>query len=159
MKSMLSLALVGVLMLAGCSPVPEEEKLDLGFSARTITGASFDASDLAGRDTLIWFWTPWCALCARESSDIVDLAEAYPSVTFIGIAGYGTEREMIEFTERTGTANLLHLNDSSGELWARFEVPIQPSTLAIDDSGNYSLRIGPSTREELEQLLVTLVDD
>lgn len=147
-----------MLLLTGCASQPGYQP-ELSFEAKTISGESFAGSTLNGQDTLIWFWTPWCAICARESQDIAALQKQYPDINILGIAGYGTAEEMIGFTERTGTENIVHLNDSTGQLWAGFEVPIQPSVVIIDELGNATLKIGPSSRLELEELLDELDRD
>ena len=157
-KSLVTMALAGTLLLTGCSSAPSYQP-DLQFQANDIGGNNFDASELEGKDVLIWFWTPWCAICARESQDIASLQKQYPEVTFLGIAGYGTALEMQGFVERTGTDSMIHLNDSNGELWTRFEVPIQPSIVSIDASGEATLKVGPSNKLELEQIMGDLVND
>lgn len=155
----LALVSASMLVLAGCGGAEPGYQPSLEFEARTISGEQFEGSSITGQDTLIWFWTPWCALCARESQDIVALREKYPEVNFIGIAGYGTAEEMAAFTARTGTEGIVHLNDASGELWANFEVPIQPSAVTIDAEGTATLKVGPSTEDELEEMLEALIND
>lgn len=159
MKRFLATVVVSSMLLAGCASSADNYQPSLDFEARTISDTPFSGSDLQSRDALVWFWTPWCAICAHESQDIALLKEKYPEVTVIGIAGYGTAEEMRQFAMRTGTEDIVHLNDSTGELWTRFEVPIQPSVVALNDNGSASLRVGPSTLEELEQLITELLDD
>lgn len=150
---------ITALVLTGCTSAESGYQPTLEFEARTISGEEFAGSSIAGQDTLIWFWTPWCAICARESQDIVALKAKYPEVNFIGIAGYGTAEEMTDFTRRTGTEEILHLNDATGELWTGFEVPIQPSAVTIKADGTAILKVGPSSKAELEQMLEALVND
>lgn len=148
-----------VLVLTGCtveSQQPDYQPI-LDFETTTIEGQAFSGADLQGGNVLIWFWTPWCAICAQESNDIRELSAQYPDVRFIGIAGYGTTAEMQDFVNRTSTAHLVHLNDATGELWTGFAVPIQPSVVTVNESGTATLRVGPSTRSELEDLLAELV--
>jgi len=143
-----------VLLLAGCaSTLPSQDSGQLpDFSAQTISGENYSSTELAGQSALIWFWTPWCAICAQESADIVALTKANPELLVIGIAGYGSEAEMVSFTKRTNTTDLTHLNDETGSLWNAFQVPIQPSLVAVNSQGGLRLKIGPSTAEELQAL-------
>lgn len=154
-----SFAFALLVFLTGCAPESQQSDYTpiLDFEATTIEGQAFSGADLAGDTVLIWFWTPWCAICAQESNAIRELAAKYPDVLFVGIAGYGTTAEMQEFVDRTATSQLVHLNDATGELWTGFGVPIQPSVVTLDESGTATLKVGPSTRSELEDLLTELV--
>lgn len=160
-KSLLAVPAILALLLAGCSTSPADRGYDpiLEFDAKTIQGESFDAGVLSGQDTLIWFWTPWCAICAQESQDIRELQEAHPDVQFLGIAGYGTQDEMLNFVDRTGTDAFVHLADNDGALWANFQVPIQPSLVVINQDGQAELHVGPATREVAEELLQEILDN
>lgn len=160
-KMFRALALLLPLALTGCASVAEESgyQPQLEFQAQTISGDQFESSTLTGQDTLIWFWTPWCAICAQESADIKELQAANPEVQFIGIAGYGTRTEMQDFVDRTGTDQVTHLADTTGELWANFQVPLQPSIVVLNQDGAAQLHIGPATREVAEQLLDSILDN
>ncbi len=154
-------SLLLILGLAGCASSAEESeyKPQLEFEAQTVAGEKFESGTLTGTDTLIWFWTPWCAICAQESADIKELQAANPEVQFIGIAGYGTRGEMQDFVDRTGTDQLAHLVDTNGELWANFQVPLQPSLVVLNQDGAAQLHIGPATRDVSPQLLDSILDD
>ena len=143
-----------VLLLAGCAAtLPGKDSGQLPeFSAQTISGENYSSAELADRGALIWFWTPWCAICAQESADIVALTKANPDLLVIGIAGYGSQDEMTAFTQRTNTAYLTHLNDETGALWSAFQVPIQPSLVAVNRQGELRLNIGPSSAGDLQAL-------
>lgn len=120
------------------------------FTAETLSGEDYSSSTLSENGALIWFWTPWCAICAQESADIVAIAESNPDLLIIGIAGYGSQDEMTAFTTRTKTNNLAHLNDSTGALWSAFQVPIQPSLVAVNRAGELRLKIGPSSAKDIQ---------
>jgi len=142
------------LLLAGCAAtMPGKASGQLpDFSGKTISGENYSSAELASQGALIWFWTPWCAICAQESADIVALTEANPDLLVIGIAGYGSSQEMVSFTERTNTTYLTHLNDETGSLWNAFQVPIQPSLVAVNSRGELRLNIGPSSAKDLQAL-------
>lgn len=153
-----SLALGALVFLAGCAPENQRSDYEplLDFQATTLEGEPFAGTDLRGENVVIWFWTPWCAICAQESNDIRELSAQYSDVRFIGVAGYGAQSEMQDFVKRTSTGGFTHLNDATGELWTGFGVPIQPSVVTLTKSGQATLRVGPSTRWELENLLAKL---
>jgi len=141
-------------LLASCAEsVPGKDIGQLPyFSAQTIAGEVYSGAELSDRGALIWFWTPWCAICAQESKDIVALTVANPDLLVLGIAGYGSGEEMTSFTQRTKTEHLIHLNDQNGALWSAFQVPVQPSVVAVNRQGELRLSIGPSTEEDLQSL-------
>ena len=154
-----SVAVAVLVFVTGCSAENQQPDYQpiLDFQTTTIEGQAFSGSDLEGENVLVWFWTPWCSICAKESNDIRELSAQYPDVRFIGIAGYGSAAEMQDFVERTSTAHIVHLNDATGALWTGFAVPIQPSVVTLTKSGSATLRVGPSTRSDLEALLSELV--
>jgi thiol-disulfide isomerase/thioredoxin len=160
-KALPAAILLLILGLTGCASVAGESgyQPQLEFEAQTVAGEKFASSSFSGKDTLIWFWTPWCAICAQESADIKELQAANPEVQFIGIAGYGTRGEMQDFVDRTGTDQLVHLVDTNGELWANFQVPLQPSIVVLNQDGAAQLHIGPATREVAQQLLDSILED
>jgi thiol-disulfide isomerase/thioredoxin len=161
LKVFTAATLLLILGLAGCASSAEESgyQPQLEFEAQTVAGEKFESGTLTGTDTLIWFWTPWCAICAQESADIKELQAANPEVQFIGIAGYGTRGEMQDFIERTGTDQLVHLADTTGELWAHFRVPLQPSIAVVNQDGAAQLHIGPATKEVAQQLLDSILEN
>ena len=47
----------------------------LDFTSQTVDGDAFDASTLAGKPTVFWFWAPWCPTCRAQISGVGELAE------------------------------------------------------------------------------------
>ena len=39
----------------------------LAFRATTVDGTAFAGAELAGKKTVLWFWAPWCTVCARAA--------------------------------------------------------------------------------------------
>jgi thiol-disulfide isomerase/thioredoxin len=39
----------------------------LNFTARTVTGATFDGRRLSGKPVVLWFWAPWCPTCRAQA--------------------------------------------------------------------------------------------
>lgn len=127
--------------------------------ATTIDGAAFDADALAGRPTVAWFWAPWCVTCRGEAPDVVDVASRYSDrVNFVGVAGRGEATEMRDFVADTDTGSFVHLDDSSGGIWASYEIFAQPAFAFITDDGRLETFTGPLGADQLaaivDQLLV-----
>ena len=106
----------------------------LDFTATTVDGEEFDAASLEGQPAVLWFWAPWCPICASQAPDVTALADDYAgTVKVVGVASLGTRPEMVEFIERTDTSSLTHIDDEVGAVWQRFGITEQ-STFAIVDS-------------------------
>ncbi|MBU2668498.1 redoxin domain-containing protein [Actinoplanes bogorensis] len=154
------LSAAGVLLAAGCSSAPVEQptfvqpaaavpdKSDapeaapivvpatLKFSGKTLDGKPFDATTLAGKPTILWFWAPWCATCASEAQSIRDLQEEYGDrLSFLGIAGMGANSEMHQFVKDLEVGNVTHLDDGAGKIWKKFKITEQSLYVVLDRSG------------------------
>ncbi|MGI8652993.1 MAG: redoxin domain-containing protein [Geodermatophilaceae bacterium] len=108
----------------------------LQFTAQTIGDESFEGSSLAAKDSVLWFWAPWCTECRREAPELAAVqAGVGDEVTFVGVAGLGEIPEMQAFVEDYELAAFPHLADVDGSIWSRFGISRQPAYAFIDDSG------------------------
>jgi thiol-disulfide isomerase/thioredoxin len=119
---------------AADAPVPVPATLR--FTGRTLDGAAFDATTMAGRPTILWFWAPWCATCASEAQSIADLAKEYQGrLGILGIAGLGTNKAMHEFVSDLDVGNVPHLDDQAGAIWKKFKITQQSTYVFLDRAG------------------------
>jgi thiol-disulfide isomerase/thioredoxin len=129
----------GLLALTGCTSPPAAARAvpdALNFTGRTLDGATFDASTLAGRPALLWFWAPWCATCASEAQSINDLKDEYGDrLAILGIAGMGNNKDMLRFVADLDVTKVPNLDDQTGVLWRRFGITEQSTYVVIDRSG------------------------
>ncbi|MGD9702884.1 MAG: thioredoxin domain-containing protein [Ilumatobacteraceae bacterium] len=126
--------------------------------ATTISGDPFDANILAGRPTVAWFWAPWCVICRGEAPDVADIAARYADkVNFVGVAGRGEAPEMRDFVSDTGTEGITHLDDSSGEIWASYEIYGQPAYAFITDDGRLETYVGSLGGDGLADIIDQLI--
>ncbi|MEU7752882.1 redoxin domain-containing protein [Micromonospora sp. NPDC049171] len=108
----------------------------LRFTGTTLTGAAFDAAQLAGKPVVLWFWAPWCATCASQAWTVAEVAPRYrDTVPIIGVAGLGEQRAMREFVTEFDLAATPQIDDRKGVLWKRFKVTQQSIFVLIDRSG------------------------
>lgn len=130
----------------------------LTFTASTVDGAEYRSTALLGKPSVIWFWTPWCAICRNESKAVAQLATKYAGkINFVGIGANGTTDEMKEFVSLQNFANVTHLNDANGKLWNRFGVVIQPTLVFVDKNGKIETHVGPSTVSYITKKTAALV--
>jgi thiol-disulfide isomerase/thioredoxin len=117
---------------AGPAAVPAT----LRFSGKTLDGKAFDATTMAGKPALLWFWAPWCATCASEAMSVADLRTKYGDrLGILCIAGMGDNKAMHEFVSDLEVGNVPHLDDQAGRLWKRFKITQQSTYVLVDRTG------------------------
>ncbi len=113
------------------------------FTAAKLGGGELSASTFEGRDTVLWFWAPWCTVCRAEADGIVAAAAAFDGrVQVVGVAGRGSVPDMERFVSNTGTGGLTHIVDADGSIWSAYGVFAQPAFAFIDDSGEVEVFVG-----------------
>jgi len=130
--------LVLVLALAGCGGTPPATTPVgvLAFSGTLIDGRPFDASVLAGKPALLWFWAPWCATCAGQASSVQEMQETYAGrLGVLGVAGMGSNAEMKEFVSDLEIPDVRALDDEAGVVWRKFGITQQSTYVLVDRSG------------------------
>jgi thiol-disulfide isomerase/thioredoxin len=167
------LLLVLALLLAGCgatpapatpaaapaapAPVAAATSTTLNFSGTTLDGATFDASSLAGKPAILWFWAPWCATCAGEAQTISSIRDKYgDQLGILGIAGMGDNKAMHEFVSDLDVAAVPHLDDQAGKVWKRFGITEQSTYVLLDRAGKI-VRTGYLDSLQLTTEVKTLV--
>ncbi|MEV6348912.1 redoxin domain-containing protein [Actinoplanes sp. NPDC051851] len=108
----------------------------LDFTGTTLDGVAYDAAQLAGKPSILWFWAPWCATCAVEAQSVGDFHEEYADrLTFLGIAGLGTVGAMKEFVSDMQVGTVTHLDDTPGKIWNKFGITQQSTYVLLDSAG------------------------
>ena len=112
----------------------------LAFRATTVDGTAFAGAELAGKKTVLWFWAPWCTVCARAAAGVKDAATALgPDVRVVGVAGLSTDAaDMRRFVDRGGLQSMTNLADTTGDLYARFGITQQDTFVLIGPDGTVS---------------------
>ena len=138
------------------APVDVPEQLD--FAADTVDGASFDGRSLAGRDALVYFWAPWCAICRREAPALPELVNGYPDLAFVTVGGSSPDPDaMADFVDDVGFGDFTNVADLSGDVWSRFAVTYQPTYAFVDDSGTVEMVSGPLDKADLGERIDALL--
>jgi thiol-disulfide isomerase/thioredoxin len=143
-------------------PVANEEageRASATFTADQLDGGEFASTSLAGKDTVLWFWAPWCTVCRGEAPDVVASAEALAGrVEIIGVAGRGGVPEMHDFVSDTDTGSLTHVVDADGSIWSQYGVFAQPAYAFIDDGGEVEVFVGAMGEEALTERMNALAE-
>ncbi len=127
------------------------------FTADQLGGGELTSASFAGKDTVLWFWAPWCTVCRGEADDVVAAAGALDGkVEVIGVAGRGEVPEMEGFVSDTGTGGLTHVVDADGSIWSSYEVFAQPAYAFIDDSGSVEVFVGALGEDALVERMTAL---
>lgn len=128
------------------------------FEAAKLGGGTLSSASLAGKDTVLWFWAPWCTVCRAEAPDVNATAAAFEGeVDIIGVAGRGEVPEMEDFVSDTETGGLSHIVDDSGDIWSGYGVAAQPSFAFIDDEGNVEVHVGALGEDGLTERIEALL--
>lgn len=129
----------------------------LRFTAQTIDGNTFDATTLAGKPTVLWFWAAWCPKCRAAADDVAAVQrDNAGKVNLVGVAGLGSGREaMRKFAKDTGIDGFPNLSDDEGAVWRRFRVSTQEYYVLLDSSGKV-VHSGKLSASELRQRVAGL---
>ena len=167
---LLALGAASALLLAACTgdggaspPVPSpgsDVAAPLDFTTTELGGGEVAGPELAGSDTVLWFWAPWCASCRAEAPEVVEAAAAFDgSVEVIGVPGKGDRSEMEGFVADTGSEGLRHLVDEDGGIWRSFGVIGQPAFAFVDDDGTVEVFNGGLGFDALTERMAELSAD
>jgi thiol-disulfide isomerase/thioredoxin len=139
---------------ASASAAPDVPEA-LRFTGKTLDGAAFDGASLAGKPVVFWFWAPWCPKCLSEGPAVAATARKHAGdVTFVGVAGLDDDkRQMTEFVGRTGTSEIVHLDDREGAVYRHFRVAAQSAYVLVSPSGKRATATGPLDEKELAALI------
>ncbi|NUR27740.1 MAG: redoxin domain-containing protein [Kribbellaceae bacterium] len=129
--------------------------VNLDFTARTITGATFNGHQLAGKPAVLWFWAPWCPTCRAQSGWVSALAEKYAGkVNVVGVGGLDESGAIRDFGSKLTT--FPQLDDARGQVWTQFGVIVQSSYVVLDRNGRVQFQ-GYLDNDELDRRVAQLV--
>ncbi|WP_020388689.1 redoxin domain-containing protein [Kribbella catacumbae] len=127
----------------------------LDFTARTVTGATFDGRRLAGKPVVLWFWSPWCATCRAQAGWVSALADKYAGqVSVVGVGGLDESAAVRDYGATL--RGFPQLDDAKGKIWTRFGVVVQSSYVVLDAAGRVQHQ-GYLDSDELDRRVAQLV--
>lgn len=128
----------------------------LRFSGKTVSGATFRGSSLAGRPVVLWFWAPWCAVCRSQAPKVSALTAKYgDDLAVVGIGSLDSAGAIAGFADQVNGP--VHLSDPKGSLWKRFRIAEQSSFVVLDADGTEVLRTGYNDDGDLAKTVARVV--
>ncbi len=73
----------------------------------------------------------------------------------VGVAWSGSNDDYAEFIERH-QLSFVNLDDSSGDIYSKYEIPYQPAWVFVDTDGSVSTRRGALSQSDVEAVLAGL---
>jgi thiol-disulfide isomerase/thioredoxin len=132
----------------------------LDFDAPTVDGGTFSGATLAGQDSVLYFWAPWCTVCRAEAPSLPGVANEFDGqATFYGVAGLSPDVAAMQgFVTDTGTGDLTHIADTEGSIYTGFGVSSQTTFAFVNDDGTIEIVRGPLTVDDLRARTQALID-
>lgn len=128
----------------------------------TLDGGELDVARLKGKPVVVNSWASWCDPCEQETPLLVDLAERFPDIRFVGLNVEDREAAAREFDDRFEVPYPSIVDPQSRLLASLPGVPPKavPSTIVIDRDGRVAGRVvGPidvDNSAQFEELLTSL---
>lgn len=119
------------------------------FTLQDLDGNTVSLSDFAGQPVVLNFWASWCSPCAYEHPFLIEAAEAFPDVRFLGLLYGDTEEAARTFLRHRGSAYPT-LQDPAQRVAIDYGVAGVPETFFVDAEGMIVTKItGPVNQTTL----------
>lgn len=131
----------------------------LAFNLTDSAGQQHRLADYRGKWVLVNFWATWCPPCVEEIPELSELAASRAELVVLGVAlDYDDAAYVRRFAAEHGMAYPLVLGNR--RLAAQIgKVPVLPATYLYNPKGKIVLRrLGPVTREQIEQIIDAAAD-
>lgn len=153
MKSLL-LAVIGLFVLASCTPPPTgtvgTQSPDV--TLRTMESETIKLSERTnGKATILNFWATWCVPCVVELPELTAAAQRHPNMQVLAINQQEeVERVRAFVTEENITLPILL--DPTGETQRAFRVRGLPTSVFVNKDGKITaIHIGQLTHDSIEK--------
>ena len=129
------------------------------FSAKMLSGQSFESTSLAGEVAVYNVWGSWCVPCVKEAPDLVEVANEFgDEVTFVGINVRDNDAAARAFERKHDIPYDSVTSADSAKAMLSFKGALAgsavPTTVIVDRDGTVAARVvGPVTASTLRALL------
>jgi len=119
---------------------------------------SLSLENLAGKPTLLSFWTTWCGYCRRQTPVLVDAHTRHgESVQFVGINVKEDQQQVENYAASNDIRYPIAL-DLDGQVAGRYGIAGFPTTYFLDKEGRIVARyVGSLSPEQVESYLQQLL--
>ncbi|MER5873347.1 TlpA disulfide reductase family protein [Streptomyces sp. NPDC002044] len=132
----------------------------LRFAAKTVDGSAFDATALAGKPVLLWFYGATCAECPAQALETAALADRHLGrVHVVAVAGPGAGTGLQGFAAPAAGGSLTHLADARHALRDRFRAEGVNTYVLLDEDGEDIYRGSGADTWSLDRELTALVGE
>lgn len=136
------------------SPMDDEMAEDemmsdaLDFTATTVSGDTFEGSELAGSPAVVFFWSEMCDTCADTAAALADVE----GVEKLSVAGMDSDPMDDPMADVSGVTQL---QDGMGDLASHFDVMADGDVVLIDEHGEVTHH-GPMDPMEIPDEVASL---
>ncbi|MDZ7689748.1 MAG: TlpA disulfide reductase family protein [Balneolaceae bacterium] len=146
---------------AALYPARQQAKAN-DFTAKLMSGESFQLSAQKGKVVLMNIWATWCAPCHDETPDFVDLYEQYrdQGLVVLGVSIDEQGRSVVKpFMEKYSVTYPMVIDD--GTIMEKYGPTMGiPTSYIINKQGNLEyFSVGALTKKELEPRLKELLEE
>jgi thiol-disulfide isomerase/thioredoxin len=163
---LLPAVLAAVALASGCASSARVDSVSVTqvsgrmppLSGEALDGGRVDPDVYAGRPLVVNFWATWCGPCRREQPALssVQRSSGPDGPVFVGIDFRDDAAAARAYLSEFGVS-YPSLQDASGSLAYRFDVPYLPATIFVDASGQMRYRaVGALDRRRLEELIAKI---
>ena len=166
---LLAVALVGILVIQGCTPssqsiISDGQEATAGvnvgelapdFTLIDLEGNQVSLSDFRGKTVFVNFWATWCPPCRAEMPEIEAVYQEYKDkgVVVIGVDIREAEEEVRQYVQQGGYSWTFVL-DTTGEVTTNYRITAIPTSLFIDREGIIrAMKVGAMTKRAMETKL------
>lgn len=159
-------ALIGAFLLGGQSTPSEPAAakgpgVDLAVSGPLVTdGSNFDFTTLAGQDTVLFFYAPWCPHCQASGPVLSSAAGRFgEQVRFVTISGRTDPNYPVpEYLAQFSLQGLTNVDDSGGTVFAHFGQSGVPAWIFVNDDGSAWIVPGRQSQEVIDENIQRLLN-
>lgn len=131
---LLAVVFFGALAFQSRNMLPSDGRAAPELRGTTLAGEPYDLRDASERPALVYFFAPWCKICAASAGNLNRLRRWRDSeaIEIVAVAlDWGTLSEVREYTERHGLDVTVVLGDA--RVAQQWQVQAFPSYYVLDD--------------------------